>query len=123
MLKSQLIALLEALPGDPEITLWNGLVRDWQDIDPNFGVTEFVKPSYQLVSSLLTTQAQDQGIEPPTEAEILETMSHHEWDTPNMFVEPQHMDLWYGANRKPMFMIGGLLRNKAVSDRCGTIHY
>lgn len=33
MKKSKLIALLNAVEGDPEIKLWNGLVRDWVDID------------------------------------------------------------------------------------------
>lgn len=33
MKKSKLIALLNAIEGDPEIKLWNGLVQDWVDID------------------------------------------------------------------------------------------
>lgn len=33
MRKNDLINLLENIEGNPEIKLWNGFVRDWQDID------------------------------------------------------------------------------------------
>jgi hypothetical protein len=33
MKKSKLIELLNAIPGNPDILFWNGLVEDWMDID------------------------------------------------------------------------------------------
>ena len=43
MKKSKLIAMLNALPGDPEIKLWNGMVEDWMDIDPKLVEQRLVK--------------------------------------------------------------------------------
>jgi hypothetical protein len=34
MKKSKLIAMLNALEGDPDIKMWNGMVGDWMEIDP-----------------------------------------------------------------------------------------
>jgi hypothetical protein len=43
MKKSKLIAMLNALPGDPDIKLWNGMVGDWMEIDPNLVPQELVR--------------------------------------------------------------------------------
>lgn len=32
MKKSKLIEMLNSLPGDPDVLLWNGWVDDWQDL-------------------------------------------------------------------------------------------
>ena len=32
MRKSKLIELLQAMPGDPEVLIWNGLVEDWMKV-------------------------------------------------------------------------------------------
>jgi hypothetical protein len=47
MKKSKLIALLNALPGDPEIKSWNGMVGDWVDINPIIVSTTLVKPTLE----------------------------------------------------------------------------
>lgn len=43
MKKSKLIAMLNALPGDPEIKLWNGFVGDWVDIDTKLVSIDLVR--------------------------------------------------------------------------------
>lgn len=43
MKKSKLIAMLNAMPGDPDIKLWNGMVGDWMEIDPKLVEQVLVK--------------------------------------------------------------------------------
>lgn len=43
MKKSKLIAMLNALPGDPEIKLWNGFAQDWVDIDTKLVSIDLVR--------------------------------------------------------------------------------
>ena len=43
MKKSKLIEMLNALPGDPDIKLWNGMVGDWMEIDPTLVPQDLVK--------------------------------------------------------------------------------
>jgi hypothetical protein len=47
MKKSKLIALLNALPGDPDIKLWNGMVGDWMEIDPTLVAQALVKQTLE----------------------------------------------------------------------------
>lgn len=47
MKKSKLIAILNAIEGDPEIKLWNGMVGDWVDIDPELVPQELVKQTLE----------------------------------------------------------------------------
>jgi hypothetical protein len=43
MKKSKLIELLNSIPGNPEIYLWNGMVGDWVDISPTVAPTDLVR--------------------------------------------------------------------------------
>lgn len=47
MKKSKLIELLSALPGDPDIKLWNGMVGDWMEIDPVLVHQDLVKQTLE----------------------------------------------------------------------------
>lgn len=47
MKKSKLIAMLNALPGDPDIKLWNGMVGDWMEIDPVLVEQDIVKQTLE----------------------------------------------------------------------------
>ena len=43
MRKSNLITLLNTIPGNPQIKLWNGFVQDWVDIDPELQTLRLVR--------------------------------------------------------------------------------
>lgn len=43
MKKSDLIKLLNSVPGDPDIKLWNGYAQDWMDISRDVVPQELVK--------------------------------------------------------------------------------
>lgn len=43
MKKSNLIEILQTIPGDPEIKFWNGFVQDWMDIDDQIIPVELTK--------------------------------------------------------------------------------
>jgi hypothetical protein len=47
MKKSQLIELLNAIPGNPDIKLWNGMVGDWMDVDKELVPATLVKQTFQ----------------------------------------------------------------------------
>lgn len=47
MKKSKLIAMLNALPGNPDIKLWNGMVGDWMEIDPELVEQVLVKQTLE----------------------------------------------------------------------------
>lgn len=47
MKKSDLIELLNSIPGNPEVKLWNGLVGDWVDIEKKVYPLELVKQTEQ----------------------------------------------------------------------------
>ncbi len=47
MKKSKLIELLNSIPGDPEVKLWNGLVGDWVDIENKVYPIDLVKQTEQ----------------------------------------------------------------------------
>lgn len=51
MKKSKLIELLNALEGDPDIVLWNGMVGDWMDISPKLIQGELVKQTFNTFCS------------------------------------------------------------------------
>ena len=51
MRKNKLIELLQALPGNPSILLWNGLAEDWVDIET------------QLVKGVLHKQTFDEFLD------------------------------------------------------------
>lgn len=43
MKKNDLIKLLQAIEGNPDLLLWNGTIGDWQDIDSKFVEGALVK--------------------------------------------------------------------------------
>lgn len=47
MKKSKLIELLNSIPGDPEVKLWNGLVGDWVDIENKAYQLDLVRQTEQ----------------------------------------------------------------------------
>lgn len=47
MKKSELIELLNSLPGNPEVKLWNGLVGDWVNIENKIYPLDLVKQTEQ----------------------------------------------------------------------------
>lgn len=47
MKKNDLIGLLAAIPGNPDVKLWNGMVGDWMDIDKDLVSADLVKKTFE----------------------------------------------------------------------------
>lgn len=94
MRKNKLIELLNSIPGNPDIVIWNGFVGDIQDID-----SEIV------------------------ERELVKHTKEQEWDFPNPFVKEDEFKYWYGNRKKKIFLLQMKERGKTFFDRSGKIEY
>lgn len=111
MRKNQLIKLLQELPGNPEIVLWNGFVGDYHPVG-NLTEGKLVKHSvdhYKL-----------RGLD---ETEAKKAFKKQAWEIPNDFVEESEMKNWYGNHQKTVYYIEAKLRGKTTYDRCGSMSY
>ena len=55
MRKDKLIKLLQDIPGNPDVVIWNGLVGDWMDVG-ELVPTQLVKESREFVSNALLAE-------------------------------------------------------------------
>lgn len=123
MRKSDLLKLLNDVPGNPEVVIWNGFVGDWQKISPDLVEIRLVKHSRQFLESAINFQRSQEQLPPLTEEELNARVKQEEWNTPNQFVKPEKMTDLYGTKRKRLLVLSGLKRGKTSCDRLGTMKY
>lgn len=128
MKKNQLIELLQQLPGNPEIKLWNGLVGDWMDIG-QLVESELVKHSVDYFRKGIRHDLLRDGVpadqinEQELESDANECARKSAWEFPNQFLQEERYADWYGKNRKKIYLIEAKKRGQTTYDRLGSIDY
>lgn len=128
MKKNDIIKMLQAIEGNPEIVLWNGYVGDFQHIDSNLVRGTLVK---QTLSCYLETcrlagcrDRNDFSYQLP-EAEVEELKQLYKkvckWEENWLVTENDIKEKRY--SQKTVFYLQGKLRGVTYSDRCGSVSY
>jgi hypothetical protein len=111
MRKDKLIALLEAIEGNPEILLWNGMVGDWMDI------SEAVEG--RLVKRTLKDHMT--GFKRGDEKIAQRTYRNLQWES-NEFVTNEDIKNKFYKKKKVVYL-DAKPRNVKTWDRLGSISY
>jgi hypothetical protein len=128
MKKSKLIAMLNALPGDPDIKLWNGMVGDWMEIDPTLVAQELVKQTLEHWLEMCRLQdcrdRNDWDYQMPAEEVARLTKSYsklHKWEM-NPYITLEDVKAKRYSTKKVLIMQS---KRKGVKtfDRFGDISY
>lgn len=119
MRKNDLIKLLNALPGNPEVVLWNGFVDDFHHINREIVEVTLVKHS----KDFLRWRCRRPDAPELSEEECDKAFKEQEWDFPNRFASAEQFSDWYGKHRKRVYALNGNLRGKSCWDRQGTMSY
>lgn len=130
MKKSKLIAMLNALPGDPDIKLWNGMVGDWMEIDPKLIEQDLVRMNldYWIESCRLEgcIDHKNWDYQLPAE-EVAELIKQHKsgkvnkWEM-NPYVTLEDIE----AKRysvKPILIMQPKTKGEQIWDRMGSVSY
>lgn len=131
MTKDKLIEILQGIDGNPEIKLWNGLVRDSADIEEEVVCQDFVKETEEHIRESMEYEIMfnnekfslteedkkyiDNAVKSRLESDV--------WDTPNHFVSEERFHEWYGKERKKVVILQPKIMNRSYSDRLGSIRY
>lgn len=119
MRKNELIELLQKLPGNPEVVIWNGFVGDWHKISKTINPVELVKESREFIKQ--TWFREDPST---TEEEVERRFKKQEWDFPNEFISSiDQYNRCYGKHKKTIYVLEGMRRGKKVWDRMGDMEY
>lgn len=126
MKKNDLIKKLQAIKGNPDIVIWDGLVCDFMHIG-EIQHTELFKQCFEHVKMICSYRYGENGHVlkdvPPTDEEIKEMMKSRTWEFPNPYADAKTRKEWYGKNKKTIFMLVPKLRGKTYQDRLGNISY
>ena len=115
MRKNELIKLLQEIPGNPNVVIWNGFVEDYHHpTKPE--VVEFrrIKKNFQAV--LVNAERMEKGQDPMTEEEYRK-YPQNDWELPCYSTFPEHEDT------RKMIVLELKERRKTMSNRAGTIYY
>lgn len=130
MKKSQLIEMLNAIEGNPEIKIWNGYVEDFMDLDPTPVPVRLVKMTEEhLLEMVRLEQCMDTGADRATfklsDADIADTKrcykQYHDWEL-NQFVTDEDIKSKAYKARK-IIMLNPKARGKKTFDRIGVMEY
>jgi hypothetical protein len=128
MKKSKLIEMLNAIPGNPDIKLWNGMVGDWMEIDPKLIEQVLVKQTLEHWLEMCRYQDRrdkkdpDYQMPPEEIAELTKRYSKlHQWEM-NPFVTLEDVEnKRYRA--KNVLIMQAKSRGVKTFDRMGDISY
>lgn len=113
MRKNKLIELLNNIPGNHDIVIWNGFVGDIHNIDSEIVERELVKYSKEYL-----------GLRCSDVDEINSLCKEQEWDFPNIFMKDEDLKFWYGNRKKKIYLLQMKKRGKEFFDRaCGKVEY
>ena len=128
MKKSKLIEMLNALPGNPDIKLWNGMVGDWVEIDPLLVEQHLVKQTLEHWLEMCRLQdcrdRNDWDYQMPAEEVAQLTNSYsklHKWEM-NPYITLEDVKAKRYSAKKVLIMQA---KRKGVKtfDRLGDIEY
>ena len=123
MRKNDLIKKLQAMEGNPEIMLWNGLVGDFVPIG-HIGDADLVKQTKDNYMKIAMWRNQRDGVQPDTEylKELEQTYQRVCKYELNRFVTQEHVKAGYYKKKRIMY-IDAKLTGKRSMDRRGVIEY
>jgi hypothetical protein len=120
MRKDKLIKLLQAIPGNPQVMIWNGFVGDWMDISPDL-VEQLVRQSFDIWKDHCELQFK----RPMTPNELADMRRNyarlHPWEF-NEFVD-EDMILRRHYHARKVFLLQAKERGIRTFDRLGTVEY
>lgn len=129
MRKNTLIRLLEGIPGNPNILLWNGFVEDWMDIDKEFVPVQMGKESLEFRYNAILHEKLEFGAELTEElkesamSRAKELHKKSSSDILNPYVEDIEIKEWYGSSVRTAYLINAKSRGIHSFDKAGSINY
>lgn len=115
MRKNDLIKMLQEIPGNPVVVIWNSLVDDYHHpTKPEIVEFRRIKKSFQSV--LVNVERKEKGQEPMTEEEYRK-YPQNDWVLSDYSIFPEHEET------RKMIVLELKERRKALSGRGGTIRY
>lgn len=127
MKKSDLIAALNAIPGNPEIKLWNGMVGDWMDIDKELVPATLVKQTFEHYAEMVRLDQcfakKDWDIQLTDEdlADLRRRYKHFGWECNEFVSEKDVKEKRY--RQKNIFYVNAKRRGVSTYDRLGSMEY
>lgn len=122
--------MLNALPGDPDIKLWNGMVGDWMEISPELVESDLVRMNlaYWLESCRLEDchERKDWEYQMPAE-EIAELTKRHnsgkvnKWEM-NPYVTREDIEAKRYSLKK-VLILQAKVKGESTWDRLGSMSY
>ena len=129
MRKNDLIKHLQALKGNPEILLWNGIVEDWMHVSPKLAESGLVRKTFECyVNDIRIERCIEQNnwdYQIPEE-ELVTLRKHYaskknSWSMGEYVKKKDIKEKRY--KKKRVVFIEPVLRGERYSDRQGSISY
>lgn len=120
MRKEKLIELLQNIPGNPNILLWNGFVNDWTDIDKELVPVQMGKETVEFLYNAILREKLELGVAPSEElsklamARAKELHKKRPSDVLNPYVDDEDVKKWYGNSVRTAYFINAKSRNKST---------
>lgn len=129
MRKKDLIKHLQALKGNPEILLWNGIVEDWMHVSPKLSESNLVRKTFEYLAECVRVERcieqRNWDYQIPEE-ELKELQKKYTADTGNWstneYVKKKDIQEKRYKKKRVVF-IEPKLRNELHTDRQGSIRY
>lgn len=127
MKKNKLIEILNAIEGNPDIVLWNGMVGDWMDINTKLVPGYLVKQTLSYYREMYRLQRcseeqnWDYTLTESEEQHILENYKGFDWEENSFVYEDDIKEKRY--KKKNILYIDAKPRGIKTFDRCGNICY
>jgi hypothetical protein len=127
MKKVKLIKLLEDIPGNPDILLWNGYVQDWVPIDPKLVRQLLVKESFEhycesyRLEKCVERKEWDYQLSEEKIEQLKQGYKKFDWEFNNYVTQEMLDNKDYFS--KPIYFIQSKPRGVETFDRLGAIAY
>lgn len=128
MKKNELIALLNNVPGNPDIKLWNGMVGDWMDLDKELVPADLVKQTFEHYVEMCRLDRcyheknWDIKLSDEEIAELRQSYKQYiDWECNEFIKEDDIKEKRY--RRKNIVYINGKRRGVSTYDRLGSLEY
>ena len=107
--------MLQEIPGNLDVVIWNGFVEDYHHpTKPE--VVEFCRTKKKFHAALVNVERMEKGQDPMAEEEYLK-YPQNDWELSCYSVFPEHEDT------RKMIVLELKERRKAMSSRIGTVYY
>lgn len=128
MRKDKLIKMIQEIPGNPDIVLWNGFVGDWMDISPKPIESNLVKQSFKhfLRHVEFERKSDKNDFDYKLSSQDVESLKkdyrkHYTWEL-NQLVTNEHIAEG-SYNSKRVVILNAKSRGVSTWDRLGPVSY